>query len=191
MSKVEKYIVIKPLSMGLIRVGCPVGTIVYVDRVKSTMTINGTEYKDIRDLDIALKINGPVVVPYDEKNVEIEKILESVKSKLAQKEVVKAGMPIVMHDSDLKGEIDISYTKIRKAEKEKKDASKMEIIKESENTVPIEKRIEDDMKAKIEAVYNRPKMKVIKEGEDSVSKNTIETAKAKTKSPKPSISLRR
>ena len=192
MSKKEKYIVAKFFSMGFNRVSCAAGTIIEVDRNKSIMTINGTEYPDTRDLDIALRIKGPIVIPYDESSPDIKKILKGVKEKLAVKEVEKAGMPIVMSDRDLVGDIDISYTKIpEKKASDKKASGKMEVIKESESSVPISKRVEDTLKKRIESVYSRPKMKVIKDGEDTGIKSLSESTKAKTRAPKSSITLRK
>lgn len=192
MIKKEKYIVAKFFSMGFSRISCAPGTIIEVNRDKSVMKINGIEYADIRDIDIALRIKGPIVIPYDESNPDIKKILKGVKAKLAIKEVENAGMPVVMSDRDMVDDIDISYTKAHEKKiKVKSDGSKMEIIKDSESSIPIGERIEAELKRKIEAVYSRPKMKIIKDGEDTGVKSVSESAKAKTRAPKPSINLRK
>jgi hypothetical protein len=192
MRKKEKYIVAKFFSMGYNRISCTPGTIIDVNRDKSVMMINGSEYQDLRDIDIALRIKGSLVIPYDESNPEIKKILDGVKAKLAVKEVETAGMPIVMSDRDLVGDIDISYTKIpEKKVADKKSSMKMEVIKESEASLPIANRVEEELKNRIESVYNRPKMRVVKEGEDTGTKTISESAKAKTRAPKSSITLRK
>lgn len=187
MSKKEKYIVIKPLYMSIIKVSCPVGTIIAVDRDNSIMTIKNKEYNDLKDIDIALSIKSQVVIPYKESK-EIKAILESVKIKLESK-TEKKQMPVVFHDSDLNGEIDISYTKYRDKVTEK--TGSLEVIKEIENTIPIAKRVEKDLINKVEEIYNRPKMKVVREGEDNAGRSLKEISKATSKAPKSSITMKR
>lgn len=150
----EKFIVaVRQWNLGYLK-GETVrrGNVIIVDREHNSMTIDGREYKEIRDIDIAKRQaaanpDNPLVVPFSEKVLAVlrQPIVPIVSSTKKPRQL----MEVVQSDEDTHEVIDISDTQISKktaAAKEadrlgRKRGGKMEIVKGDETPAEVQARV--------------------------------------------------
>jgi len=171
----EKFILSKNLFMGFIAKNFSAGTILDVNRKEKVMMINGTEYTDLRDFDIAEKLKDKkgvaFIVPYTETSPVVKAILKACKASLEVKQAEAVPkMRVISSDQDLVDDIDITDTCITKqnaqkkveAKTVKKDA-KMEVIRDNDAIQPLGERNIAEMKKRVEEKNKPAKMPIIRD----------------------------
>lgn len=195
----SKFIVTKSLSMGFIKQSLPIGTIIEVRDDKKAMIIGGKTYNDLRDFTIASKIKDGkgnyLLIPYDAENPVIKGIAEIVKTKLTEKDEIqnKKLMPIIHSDRDLIEDVPLTHPVpvVKVAAKDIDPYKKMEVINDSEDSSPIDKKtVAEKEKEIFERLAKGPKMQVLKDSLVETSALTLaEKAKAKVKQAPASVTL--
>lgn len=150
----EKYIVAaRQWNLGFIK-GETVrrGNVIVVDRERNMMTIDGREFKDIRDIDIAKRQavanpDNPLIVAFSEKALAVLKqpIAQAVPT---TKKPTRTLMEVVQSDEDTHETIDISDTQISKktaaakeAERRRVKGGKLEVIRGDETPAEVQARV--------------------------------------------------
>ena len=134
----EKYIVAaKQWSLGFLKETVYRGNTLEVDRDKSTLSIDGRKFADIRDIDIAKRQaerfpDNPLIVAFSEDALRQIKASAATVSKPKPKP--GENMPIERSDEDMHNTIDIADTQISRKTREAKDAERAKV---KSNALPV------------------------------------------------------
>jgi len=160
----EKFIVAaKQWSLGFLKESVYRGSVMVVDRDKNTLTIDGRQFTDLRDIDIAKKQSerfpeNPLLVPFSEDN--LKRVKSGAVVVAPPKPRPGENMKVIRSDEDLHETIDIADTQVSRKNREAKEAErtkakveKLPVVKGDETPEErVERLREEKLKEKIPVV---------------------------------------
>ena len=171
---VERFIVSKPWNVGKFNRTFPAGTVIEVDNSQDLFIAEGKEFKGLKELSVAMGIKDKktgvaLVLPFSEKSAVVRSILDSVKTRIAEKEVAVQKYKVIQSDTDLVDTIDCSAIKVPpKAKVSSKDkTANLNVIQESEISLPGPKKgsSPEELEKRVNALNSPLKLKIVKETE--------------------------
>jgi len=160
----EKFIVVsKQWSLGFLKETVYRGNVLAVDHDKNTLNIDGRQFNDVRDIDIAKRQaekfpNNPLIVPFSEE--ALARLKGGPAPIAAPKPKPGENMKVIRSDEDLHETIDIADTQVSRKNREAKEAErtkakveKLPVVKGDETPEERVERIrEEKLKEKIPIV---------------------------------------
>jgi hypothetical protein len=160
----EKYIVAaRQWSLGFLKESVYRGSVMVIDSDKNTLSIDGRQFTDLRDIDIAKKQSerfpeNPLIVPFSEDN--LKRIKSGAVVVAPPKPRPGENMKVIRSDEDLHDTIDIADTQVSRKSREAKEAErtkakveKLPVIKGDETPEErVERLREEKLKEKIPVV---------------------------------------
>jgi hypothetical protein len=160
----EKFIVaVKQWGLGFLKETVYRGNVITVDHERNILNIDGRQFSDVRDIDIAKRQaekfpENPLIVPFSEET--LRRFKAGSAPVVAPKPKPGENMKVVKSDEDLHETIDIADTQVSRKSREAKDAErnkakveKLPVVKGDETPEDRVERIrEEKLKEKIPVV---------------------------------------